>query len=72
MAPPPGPPAVRMVPVLPLLLFLWLFTGQGERAVGVLVDSETGRHPMVVSTVPVGGGTSGESGWSRGRSGDSG
>lgn len=66
MAPPLGPPAVQMVLVSPLLLLVRLLVGQRVGAVGGLVDSETGCGPMVVPTVPVGGGATGEGGWSRG------
>lgn len=60
MAPPLAP--VRVVPVGPLLVeFL-----AGQR-VGALVDSETGRRPVVVvPTLPVGGSVAGEGGRSRG------
>lgn len=69
LLPPLAPPAVRMRPLLPVLR---LFTGQSVGAVGVGVDSETGRHPMVVPTVPAGGGAPAEGGWSRGGSSDRG
>lgn len=66
MAPPLAP--VRVVPLCPLLV--QLLAGQRVGAVGALVDSETGRRPVVVvvvvPTLPVGGGVAGECGWSRG------
>lgn len=65
VAPPLGPPAVRMVPVGPLLRLIGLLAGQGEGHVGGRVGSGMGCHPVVVTTVPVGGGAAGEGGWSR-------
>lgn len=59
---PLGPPAVWMVLLNPLHLLVWLLTGRRERAVGRLVDSGTGRHPVMMPTVPVRGSAAGERG----------
>lgn len=69
VASPLVPPAVRVVLVSPLLLLLGFLAGQ---RVGVPLHPQAGRHPVVLSAVPLASGAPSEGGRSRGWSVDCG